>query len=247
MNNQRLTSNADSLFDSLYKLFENSNAFTQTQFEQYFNSFIKDFNNLFNLIDLKIFGLQLDNQLTYNKNVKLYEELSKEINSFSDNNIKNFISNQKEDFDKKNETIKNIFLKNYNNYSDSNKTKYYIKVEKDIQNNIIEYYKNMNGLIYKLNQINEKLCVNDNNIQQIIIAYSKNILNKETRTKHLENKYDPIIGIGNLFISFTNWWNEKSKMETYINKYLEEINDLIETNNKIFIDRVNLERQRLLK
>ena len=74
MNNQRLTSNADSLFDSLYKLFENSNAFTQTQFEQYFNSFIKDFNNLFNLIDLKIFGLQLDNQLTYNKNVKLYEE-----------------------------------------------------------------------------------------------------------------------------------------------------------------------------
>ena len=120
-------------------------------------------------------------------------------------------------------------------------------MEKDIQNNIIEYNKNMNGLIYKLNQINEKLCMNDNNIQQIIIAYSKNILNKETRTKHLENKYDPIIGIGNLFISFTNWWNEKSKMETYINKYLEEINDLIETNNKIFIDRVNLERQRLLK
>ena len=57
--NQRVLSNANNFFESLYKLFKESYEFTENQFKKYFNNLIENFNNMFILIYLKIYGNQL--------------------------------------------------------------------------------------------------------------------------------------------------------------------------------------------
>ena len=57
--NQRILSNANNLFQSLYILFKDSYDYAENEFKKYFNNFIDNFNNIFILIDVRIFGSQL--------------------------------------------------------------------------------------------------------------------------------------------------------------------------------------------
>jgi hypothetical protein len=116
--NQRVLSNANGLFKSLYKLFKDSYEFTEKQFEKYFYLFVQKFNNLFILIDIKIFGNQFKTQLIVDKIPTLINK-TKII-------YRNSLDNMKKSKDE-------LYIQNYNIIND-NKSLY--QIEKSIQSNI---------------------------------------------------------------------------------------------------------------
>ena len=107
--NQRVLSNANNLFESLCKLFKDSYEYTENQFKKYFNLFIESFNDLFVLIDIKIYGDQINNQLIYNQIDKKNTKLKEETNNHYKNSLE-LIKNERKDFEEKNQKIINDFL-----------------------------------------------------------------------------------------------------------------------------------------
>ena len=102
--NHRILSNANNLFESLQRLFENSYNYTEKEFKKYLDFFINNFNDLFIYFDLKIFRDQFNNQLfdwINKKNKNLY----KKTNDLYDIS-KKFIEIEKTKLFDKNEKIK---------------------------------------------------------------------------------------------------------------------------------------------
>jgi hypothetical protein len=126
--NQCVLSNARDLFKSLYKLFKDSYEFTEKQFEKYFYLFVQKFNNLFILIDIKIFGNQFKTQLIVDKIPTLINK-TKII-------YRNSLDNMKKSKDE-------LYIQNYNIIND-NKSLY--QIEKSIQSNIEIFSKQINIL-----------------------------------------------------------------------------------------------------
>ena len=230
--NKRLLSNANSLFKSLYRLFDDSYNYTENEFNKYFGLFIKNFNDLFILIDLKIFGIQFNKQLDFDSINKKNENLRKKTNDLY-NESKKYIEDEKSKLFNENEKIKNDFFSKYNNDKNENNSKNYIKIENKIQNNINDFSEKINQQIIKFNKIIKELDLNNNIVKEININYSEVKLNKDSRIKqnYIYEDNNGFInffkGIANVGISIKNWWNEKQKIENNFNDYFSNISDLI--------------------
>ena len=84
----------------------------ESLFKEYFNYFIDNFNNLFVLIDLKLYGNQFKNQLNFNKIEKENFDLKMEIEKFLVESNEG-INKQKEELKNKNQKLKDDFMKKY--------------------------------------------------------------------------------------------------------------------------------------
>lgn len=229
--NKRLLSNANSLFKSLYRLFDDSYNYTKHEFNKYFGLFINNFNNLFVLIDLKIFGIQFCNQLDFDNINKKNEHLKKKTNDLYDESKKNIEDEKSKLFDK-NEKIKNNFFLKYKYNTSENNSKNYIEIEKKIQNNINDFSEKINQQIIKFNEIIKELDLNNSLIKELNINYSEAKLNKDSRIKEEYIYGDQSFlnffkGIANVGISIKNWWSEKQKIENNFNDYFSDISNLI--------------------
>jgi methyl-accepting chemotaxis protein len=214
--NQRVLSNENNLFESLCKLFKDSYEYTENQFKKYFNLFIESFNDLFVLIDIKIYGDQINNQLIYNQIDKKNTKLKEETNNHYKNSLE-LIKNERKDFEEKNQKIINDFLLRYQNDSDENKLENYEKIEKEIQNNIEELSKKVNEQINYFNDIAKALNIQNQSIQDIKINYSDKILNKNSKVIESFVYKDGILDIfrlfGNIAIYIHNKRKEKKKLK----------------------------------
>ena len=201
--NQRVLSNANNFFESLNKLFKDSYEYTENQFKKYFNLFIESFNDLFVLIDLKIYGDQINNQLIYNKIDKKNTELKEKTNKLYKNSLE-LIKNERKDFEEKNQKIINDFLLRYQNNSDENRLQNYEQIEKEIQNNIIALSKKVNEQLNYFNDIIEALNIQNESIKGININYSEKILNKNSKVidpfQYKDGLFDIFRWIGNCAI-----------------------------------------------
>ena len=232
--NHRVLSNADSLFKSLQRLFDDSYNYTENEFNKYFGLFINNFNDLFVLIDLKIFGDQFRNQLDFDNINKKNEHLKKKTNDLYDESIK-YIKDEKSKLFVKNKKIKTNFFSKYDNDTTENNYKNYIEIEKKIQNNINDFSEKINQQIIKFNDIIKELDLNNINnslIKELNINYSKAKLNKDSRIKEEYIYGDQSFlnffkGIANVGISIKNWWSEKQKIENNFNDYFSYISNLI--------------------
>ena len=244
--NQRVLSNANSLFESLCILFRNSYDYTEVQFKKYFNYFIENFNNLFIFIDLKIYGDQLKNQIIYNEIEKENKDLEKKANE-SYVNSKKYIENKKEEFYNKNQKLRDDFINNKYNTIEK-----FIDFEHKIQRNINEFSKKVNNKINNFNKIIEDLKIGDKKINNITINYSTKILNKNTENIQKYIYQDNIVEnifscIGNLFINLNNLIKEKEQIQNNIDNYLLEINSLIENTYKTFNSELEVKKAEILK
>ena len=64
--NQRVISNANNLFESLFKLIKKSYDYSENEYIKYFNYFIDNFNNLFILVDLQLYSKDFARQIKQN-------------------------------------------------------------------------------------------------------------------------------------------------------------------------------------
>ena len=212
--NQRVLSNANNLFESLYKLFKDSYEYTENQFKKYFNLFIESFNDLFVLIDLKIYGDQINNQLIYNQIDKKNTELKEETNNRYKISLK-LIKNERKNFEEKNQKIVDDFLLRYQNDSDENKQENYVRIEKKIQYNIKELSKKVNEQLNYFNDIVKALNMQNQSIKNIKIIYSDKILNKNSKDiesfEYKEGPLDIFRFLGNCAIFIHNKRKEKKK------------------------------------
>jgi len=212
--NQRVLSNANNLFESLYKLFKDSYEYTENQFKKYFNLFIESFNDLFVLIDLKIYGDEINKQLIYNQIDKKNTELKEETNNRYKISLK-LIENERKNFEEKNQKIVDDFLLRYQNDSDENKQENYVLIEKKIQNNIKELSKKVNEQLNYFNDIVKALNMQKQSIKNIKINYSDKILNKNSKViesfEYKEGLLDIFRFFGNCVIFIHNKRKEKKK------------------------------------
>ena len=244
--NQRVVSNANSLFESLFILFKESYEFTENQFNKYFNLFIDNFNNLLVLIDLKTYGYQFKNQLIFNEIEKKNIDWEKNVNEIY-NDSKILIKNKKDEFYNKNKTLKDDFIRNkYHQIEKFN------ELEKDVQNNINEFSKIINAQIIKLNEIILNLKKEDMKIKKVTIKYNDKKLNKDYKNiQKFIYDYDVIgnifKGIGNLIININNKIKENSQIEKNIDDYLTEINSLIENTYTTFNSEIDEKKDEIIK
>ena len=162
--NQRVKSNANSLFESLLQLFEDSHYYTEKEFSKYFNLFIEDFNNIFITIDLKIFGTLFQEQYYFNEKEKIINKTKEIIHSF----FKKYSDNRK-----------------INNFEELK------NLEKQINDKIKNYFSLIDNNITKLNNIADELNIlkNIKNRNTIHISSSYVILNKNSnKLMNLEMK-----------------------------------------------------------
>ena len=249
--NQRVLSNATDLFKSLFKLLKNVYEFTENQFQNYFDEFVSNFNNLFLLIDLKIYGEQLDNQLKFDKDEKIYIDLLNKTNKIHEEFL-NYISNHKKELEKKNKEIIDNFLLKYDADSNEKKEENFEKIEKEIQENIENYNNKINEKVNDFNQIYNELNVNNKENSKITIKYSNISLNKDSRATE-EFIYDEsgfsnfFKTIGNIAIGISNWFKERKKIEQNLNDYYNEISNLIENSNQTFTEMINSKKEKITK
>ena len=248
--NQRVLSNANNLFESLYKLFKDSYEYTENQFKKYFNLFIESFNDLFVLIDLKIYGDQINNQLIYNQIDKKNTELKEETNNRYKISLK-LIKNERKNFEEKNQKIVDDFLLRYQNDSDENKQENYVRIEKKIQYNIKELSKKVNEQLNYFNDIVKALNMQNQSIKNIKIIYSDKILNKNSKDiesfEYKEGPLDIFRFLGNCAIFIHNKRKEKKKIEDNFNEYLKEINSLIQNCEDTYISEIESINTLILK
>ena len=245
--NQRILSNANSLFESLYNLFKDSYDYTDKEFKKYLNYFIDNFNDIFIFIDLKLFGTQFNNQIIYNTNEKEINNIKKELQDFYEG-TKEFIDDKKNEFEEKNQKLKDEFISKY----DENSLKNFEQLEKNIQKNIYEFSKCLDNQYDKLNKIAKKVKIAYKKGKYFNINISKISLNKNSNISELyeykENPFANIFkGIGNIFISIHNWINEKKQIENNIDKYLLEINNLIDNCKITYEDEIESIKKEILK
>ena len=270
---QRILSNANGLFASLYKLFENSYEYTETQFNNYFNKFIDNFNNLLISIDIKIYGSQLDYQLYYNEIEKQNNDYEKEANDiFKDYEDK--INKLVENCEIANKNIIQNFIADYN----INKNEYIKngkKIEENIQDNTKELLKNINdNLINKINNLIKKMNENEKNEQKKyklvtsddknkdkLVTNVKNIsidsqkyslnINTSTIENYTYNNHEKVINffkvIGNIAIKIYNYSEEKEKIIRNLNDYLMDINKLIRNYKKALINEIEVKKEEIMK
>ena len=245
--NQRVLSNAKNLFNSLYNLLHDSYYYTEEEFERYLNLFINSFNHLFLLIDLKIYGTQFNQQIIFNDNEKKNNDLKEQINNFYNETI-NYVNNKLNEFNNKNQKLKDDFMAKY---KDSEK-KEFDELEKNIQNNINEFSQALEGQQKKLNEIIDKLKINNKIDKNLKMDFSTIILNKNSDITEYYKLYDNdgltnfFKGISNFFISIHNWKNERKKIEKNIDDYLSEINDLIKNRINTYKEEIQSRKNALL-
>ena len=249
--NQRVLSNANGLFDSLIKLFIESYEYTENQFIKYFEEFIDNFNNLFILIDLKIYGTQFKNQIIYNKTEKLNNDLKQETDKLLDESQK-YIIEQKAELEKKNKEIIDKFFEEYSTNKKVNNVDYFTEIERKIQSNINEFLTKINEEIFKFYNIFEKLGIKEKNNTKININYKEKSLNKDSRISKEFVYKDSVVanifkGIGNIFISLRNWINEKEQIEKNFKDYLDEINILISNCEETYKNEINIKKNIISK
>ena len=249
--NQRIISNADGLFKSLHKLFKESYNYTERQFYQYFYSFINTFNNLFIMIDLKIYGSQFNHQLIYDaidKDNNLYKEKANEIYK----NYPKLLNEQQIILKEKNQKLIEEFLFNYKENND-----YYeiIKnIENSIQYNMNEFFNINNEKLNQLNRIIKALKNNTSQLREIKIQRNKSFsLNKNLKTTKEFTLYDNeylinfFKGISNIFISLYNFSHQKEKIINNFENDLKHIDYLIENYKEIFINEIESRKSEIFK
>ena len=250
--NQRIRSNADSLFETLFILLEEAYDYMDSLFKEYFNYFIDNFNNLFVLIDLKLYGNQFKNQLNFNKIEKENFDLKMEIEKFLVESNEG-INKQKEELKNKNQKLKDDFMKKYDeDKKQQNTEKNFENLEKEIQNNIDEFSKYIGDLVQKFNSIIEKSKINDKIVKNTNINYNEISLKKHSR---ITEKYvyksnifaNMFKGIGNIFINIRNWMNEKEQIIKNIDDYLKGIDNLILNCCNTFDDEILQKKNEILK
>ena len=197
-----------------HALFKDSYEYTENQFKKYFNLFIESFNDLFVLIDLKIYGVQINNQLIYNQIDKKNTKLKEETNNRYKISLK-LIENERKNFEEKNQKIVDDFLLRYQNDSDENKQENYVRIEKKIQYNIKELSKKVNEQLNYFNDIVKALNMQNQSIKNIKIIYSDKILNKNSKDiesfEYKEGPLDIFRFLGNCAIFIHNKRKEKKK------------------------------------
>ena len=230
--NQRILSNANSLFESLYRLFKDSYEYTEKEFKKYLNYFIDHFNDIFILIDLKLFGNQFNSQIIFNENEKENNNIKREIEDFYKEAI-GFIKNKRNEFDEKNNKLKDEFISKYDKEGLQKNLKNFEKLEEDIRNNIGDFSRCLDDQYKKLNKIAEKVNIAykkgkdfDINISEISLNKNPNIA-ELYEIKENDTFLNIFRGIGNIFIKIHNWKNEKKQIENNISEYLREISNLI--------------------
>lgn len=231
MQNQRILSNANNLFESLYILFKDSYDYTENEFKRYFNYFIDNFNNLFVLIDLKLYGKQFKNQLIYNSNEQESLKLRQQVDDFY-KETSSFIKNKKDELEKNNKKYKDDFIEKYKSNREQRDYENFCTLEKNLQDNINEFIKHLLSHQQKLIPIAKKLKILDKIKKCHGINLSTISLNKDYRiSKIYESDNNAFVdffkGIGNFFINIRNYFNEKEQIEKNIDNYIREINDLI--------------------
>lgn len=240
-------SNATNLFNALYILFHDSYYYTEQEFTKYLNYFIENFNNLFLLIDLKIYGSQFNQQIIFNDKEKENNDLKDQINNFYNETIK-YINNKLSEFNKKNQKLKEEFM---SIYKDTGKIEF-DSLEKNIQNNINEFSQDVEGQQKKLNEMIDKLKINNKIYKNLKIDFSTIVLNKNTDIseyfKYGDDDFTKIVKkILNIFISIHNWRNERIKIEKNIDDYLREINALIKNCIRTYEEEIQSRKNDLLK
>jgi len=249
--NKRLLSNANSLFKSLYRLFDDSYNYTENEFNKYFGLFINNFNHLFILIDLKIFGVQFHNQLTFDDINKKNENLQKEINELYDES-KKYIEDEKFKIFDENNKIKKIFFEKYDNNSEKI-SEFYIEFEMKIQKNINDFSEKINQQIIKFNEKATKLNLKNSLVKELNINYSEKKLNKDSRISQNyileddDNVLNLFKGIANIGINIRNWWSKKKKIENNIDEYFSDISDLINNFQETYNSEIKSIKNTLLK
>ena len=249
--NQRVLSNANNFFESLYKLFKESYEFTENQFKKYFNNLIENFNNMLILIDLKIYGNQFKSQIIFNDIEKENKFLEEETKKFY-NESKKFIDEQENILINKNQKLKEKFISNYNNDNEIKNLNNFLLLEQNFQNNFNDFLLNINNQLNKPNQIIKKLQINNlknnainTNIKQISLKKESKIFKE---FKYNENVLGNIFkGIGNAYIFIHNKIKEKDLIEKNINVYLDEINLLVDNCKITFNNEINNKRNEILK
>ena len=229
--NQRILSNANNLFESLYILFKDSYDYTENEFKKYFNYFIDNFNNLFILIDVKLFGNQFANQLIYNSNEQENLKMKQQASDFYNETV-SLIKEKKEELENNNKKYKDEFIEKYNSNREQRNNTYFEQLEKNIQDNINNFKNCLLSHQKKLIPIAKKLNIIDKIKKCSGINLSKISLNKDYRiSQNYEYKdilfVDFFKGIGNIFINIQNYFNEKKQIEKNIDDYIREVNDLI--------------------
>ena len=227
LQNQRVLSNAEDLYKSLYKIFKDSYEFTENQFKYYFYLFVERFNNLFILIDIKLFGNQLKTQLILDK-IPVLINKTKEI--------------YKETLESMEKSKSELYINN-NNISNDNIDIY--EIEKSIKDNMTTFSDQINNylaiFVGEINSINEeyKKIINSETtknitINSIIINFSEKYIDRDTdfyKKNKDESFFNFLRSIGNLF-------KKEEKINQNISHFKEEINSLIEQCCKTFNSKV---------
>ena len=107
--NQRVLSNANNLFKSIFILFENAYEEAKNKNDYYFNQFINSFNDLFILTDIKLFGRHLDGQYDYNMEEQKYLEIKEKLQR-SHQELLKFFEKRKKELKEDNENQVNSFV-----------------------------------------------------------------------------------------------------------------------------------------
>ena len=238
---QRVASNANNLFESLLKLFENSYSYTEEQFSKYFNLFIEDFNKIFITIDLKIFGNLFKGHFSFNEEEKKYLECGKRAKQIYDETIE-YIKNEREKIIKKTKETLDSFYRRYCDDRDINNRDELEKLENSINYRIKNYFNQINDNISELNLVKQRLVMNDKN--SILGCNTFVFLNKNSGRYDQfgcedDNVIEKIIhGFGNIFIFVLNKFNEKEVLLKNLNNYLEEIENLLIRYKDIFEEKI---------
>ena len=256
--NQRVQSNANSLFESLYKLFDNSYFYTEEQFLKYFNLFIEDFNNIFITIDLKIFGQMFKGQYKFKEKEKEYLDYEKKVNQISKETYM-YIINEKDKILKNTKETLQTFYKNVCDNREMNNNVELENLEKNINDSIKNYIRRIKINLNELNLIKEKINLinvkmDDISIDGIVISENNSdvILNKNCRKyeefiSEDDNLIEKILkGIGNIFIYFFNRFNEKEILLENLKKYIKEINNLLAKYKEKFGQKVLKKSEKIL-
>ena len=223
LHNQREASNASSFFDSLLDLFSKLYQHTNIQFKNYYELFTENINNLLSLIDLKVCGNLFEGQINFDKLEKNYIDLNKKASNIYEEAFKEIKGPKK--------CVSNnikIKLENYYNLyckgSDINKMEPE-KLENEINEEITKYVRNMNNLIGKFNDINQKLNISTSNIilNKNAIQLNKNNNKYEKNTERDNIVLDALNTIGNIFISIGNWFSEKDELKKNLNEFENKI------------------------
>ena len=255
--NQRVMSNANSLFESLLKLFENSYYYAKEQFSKYFNLFIERFNNLFVTIDLKLFGNLFKEQYNFNENEKKNLDCGSKALKLYYETIK-YIKIEKLQIINKIDIILNSFYHKYCENSDINNMEELNKLKNIIKDSINNYLKKIRKNKHELNLIEDIL--NNINLRtkkddtNSIYIYDEddNVYLNTNFKKYDEFKYEDNlienIGklIGNIFIGVFNWLNEKDILQKNFENCKEEIGKKLYKYEKAFMQNFSKKTDKIL-